>query len=157
MKRLLLALFPCTEDAERARAALGAAPAAARLHEGGLEPQLGIDLDGTPAQGADERGVAVRFFLAFAACTGAGVALDLMTGGSEAGLPLTMAFGSLGVLAGAVAVVLAPVRPLDVALTEASGAITRGDVLLSVAVDEASRALAAETVRRHGGRTVFAA
>lgn len=161
MERLVFASFAdahTARDAQRAVTTGGAAESHRRrslLHEGEFHPLLARDLSGTPAQVALERSTVARNAAWFFGVLAIGLAIDLSGWFPELPWVATMVFGSIGVVAGALAVLMADPGPLERPLERAQGDLRVGRVLLTLRVDQQARAQAAEDIAAHGGEHLF--
>jgi len=159
MVSVLFAMFADRERADRARSLIGSAVGqpghVGRLHEASVDPVLGMDLAGTTADGG--KVVLSRFGMVFAAGLILGVILDVVFGFADRGLIFTQLGGGLSLIAGTVAVLLSPRSPFETGLGDVEAALDRGEVLVTVRVDETERDRVAAVLEQHGGSVVLEA
>lgn len=162
MKTLHFSTFPHRSWAESARRGITRDIGAnddrpIRLHEGEIDLLTAADLSGCAAQSRRERSIAHPFLTWFFAFAAVGLVIDLFVITTFTGLVATMLLGSLGVVAGTIAVLASEVGPMDRAFSELGDSLREGDVVLTVRCSTADRDEVARRVTEHGGRGVFEA
>lgn len=162
MKGLHFIVFPNRASAERAQSRLTQQDRSerlrsTRLHEDSIDLLLGVDLEGTAAQMAREEDAIRRFAFAFGALLILGLVVDFSGWEGGSGMAATFGLGSLGVIAGTIAVLCAKEDALDAALNAAELELSEGRVLLTIPTDEDTERVADHAASAFGGREIFRA
>ncbi|MEM8712660.1 MAG: hypothetical protein AAGG01_17045 [Planctomycetota bacterium] len=162
MKGLHFIVFPNRASAEKAQMLLTEQSRSerlrcSRLHENSIDLLLGMDLEGTAAQVAREESAIRRFTLAFGALLILGLIVDASGWEGGAGMAATFGLGSLGVIAGTIAVLGAKEDALDQALNAAEEELGQGRILLTIPTDDDTERVADHAAATFGGREIFRA